>query len=108
MKNQLSSNGIMTLKVVSIFTTLIFPAILMVFLVGDSSIAVFHYTWIAFYSCVFVWLVHESLGLKIMLSLMNLLAVGFVTLLFLMSDATLIWKVIAKTILPFLPIPGLQ
>ena len=100
----ISKNTEKVLKLLSICTTFIFPVILWIFLTEDTNIAVFNYTWIALYSCIFVFLVHKNRILKILLSLMNLFAVTFLTLLFLMSDAELVWKVIAKTILPFLPI----
>ena len=98
----MESNLKKVLKIASIITCFIFPIILWTFLTVDTNIEVFSYTWIAFYSCLFVCLVHKNLILKVLLSLMNLFSVGFVTLLFLMSDANLIWKVLLKTLIPFI------
>lgn len=88
------------LKIASIIMCFIFPIILWIFLTEDTSIEVFSYTWIAFYSCIFACLIHKSVVLKILLGLLNFFSVAFLILLFLMSDANLIWKVLLKTLIP--------
>ena len=107
-KCQLSPKTTIILQVLSILTAFIFPIILLYFFVEDTHVEVFNFTWIALYSCIFVCLVHKSTILKILVSFMNFFSVSFLTLLFLMSDANLIWKVIIKTVLPFIQIVGLH
>lgn len=96
------------IKVFSFCMTLIFPLILFTFFTGDGHIKIFNYSWIAFYSCVCVCVVHKNKLLKASVCILNFCAVASVTLLFLMSDSNLIIKVIIKTVLPFIPIPQLH
>lgn len=85
------------LQVISVVFACIFP----VMLFAVSWEITLQSVWIAFYSSVFLWIVHRSKAVKIIFSIINFLAAATITWFFLMGGIEIIPGIILKAIIPF-------
>lgn len=85
------------LQVLSVAAACVFP--LMLFVVSWEI--TLSNVWIAFYSSVFLWIVHRNKVVKITFSIINFLAVAIITGFFLMGGTEIILGVILKAVIPF-------